>query len=167
MITIIYTRGQALINPDTSYTSKPRHLLVLSNTATTVEVMGDKTGYVSSGDYYVIVDYHLEDGSGALDQGDVGSAPSEDFEEDVRPGGDGLVDIGADEATDSYVPSTDTIDPASKTLPLSQWVSTSAFDVSHVANDGESGVSAGGAVLQQGRGRVSAGGSVCWRDAEL
>ena len=130
----------SLINPDTSYTSKPRHLLVLSNTATTVEVMGDKTGYVSSGDYYVIVDYHLEDGSGALDQGDVGSAPSEDFEEDVRPGGDGVVDIGADEATDSYVPSTDTIDPASKTLPLSQWVSTSAFDVSHVANDGESGV---------------------------
>lgn len=47
-------------------------------------------------------DYHLSDGSPCIDAGTAAGAPSEDFEGDARPEGDG-VDVGADEyvATES------------------------------------------------------------------
>ena len=46
-------------------------------------------------------DYHLQNGSAALDRGGISAAPAQDFEGDDRPGTDGLVDIGVDEADEA------------------------------------------------------------------
>ena len=84
-----------LINPDTS---QQVQALIVSNTETSIIVSGNVTDFVQNGDGYQLVDYHIQNGSAALDRGEVVSAPSVDFESDPRPGGDGLVDIGVDEA---------------------------------------------------------------------
>jgi len=88
-----------LLNADTS---QRQQALIVANTATTIEVVGNATGGIAAGDAYKVIDYHLRDGSQALDRGLVTGAPTVDFEGDPRPGGDGLVDIGADEAPDGY-----------------------------------------------------------------
>jgi len=49
-------------------------------------------------------DYHLQNGSACIDHGLVSSAPSEDLDGNPRPGGDGLVDIGAYESPDEWEP---------------------------------------------------------------
>jgi hypothetical protein len=56
------------------------------------------------GDPMLDAGYHLLDGSAALDRGTSVGAPATDFEGDPRPGADGLVDIGADEAPPEYEP---------------------------------------------------------------
>ena len=49
-------------------------------------------------------DYHLRNGSPCIDSGLVSIAPSEDAEGQSRPGGDGLVDMGAYESPPAYEP---------------------------------------------------------------
>ena len=55
------------------------------STATTIEVAGDVTEYVQSGDAYRIIDYHLQFGSPAIDSGSASGAPSTDIEGIRRP----------------------------------------------------------------------------------
>jgi len=99
-----------LINVDTS---QPLQTLVAANSATTVEVVGNVAAYAGSGDTYRLVDYHLRNGSAALDRGRTAGAPTTDFDGDARPGSDSLVDIGADEADGSFVPGTGGLLPVS------------------------------------------------------
>ena len=49
-------------------------------------------------------DFHLKDGSPCIDAGLVEGAPENDFEGNVRPGGDGKVCMGAYESPDGYLP---------------------------------------------------------------
>ena len=86
-----------LINANTG---QRKHALITANTSMTVEVVGDLTVYVSSGDQYRIVDYHLTYGSAAIDAGTLGGAPSTDFEGESRPFNLDC-DIGADEFVDT------------------------------------------------------------------
>ena len=86
-----------LVNCDTG---QRMQALITANTATTVEVVGDVTGYAASDDAYVMVDYHLMSGSGAKDEGTATGAPATDFESDARPI-DSFFDIGFDEFLDT------------------------------------------------------------------
>ena len=74
--------------------------LIVDNTATTIEVLGDLVGQVSAGAEYRIVDYHISNGSPCIDTGTDQGAPTSDIEGNVRP-----VDIlgqGADETGTEY-----------------------------------------------------------------
>lgn len=113
---------------------------IVSNTTTTLEVAGDKDYYGNLGSTYKIADYHLADGSAALDRGDPALAPPADFEDDARPGADGLVDIGADEATAVFAPPADTADPISFVSPVTDLVTSPVFDLAYLATDAESGI---------------------------
>jgi len=65
-------------------------------------------------------DFHLQDGSAAIDQGTTNDPriPTFDFEYDMRPGSDGLIDIGVDEVDSGYFPfPTPTISPTATTAP--------------------------------------------------
>ncbi len=49
-------------------------------------------------------DYHLRDGSPAIDRGSISLATPLDMDGNPRPGGDGKVDVGAYETSDEYLP---------------------------------------------------------------
>jgi len=126
-----------LVNPATSTWVQA---LIVANTDTTLVVVGDFSSVVSVGDPYQVLDYHLADGSSALDKADEASAPSQDFDGDPRPGGDALVDLGADEAASSYVPGPDTQLPVSTVTEMAAARTTASFAVPYLASDAESGV---------------------------
>jgi hypothetical protein len=128
-------RGR-LINADTTQRFQA---LVASNTATQVVVVGD-VSFAASGDTYCMLDYHLQNGSYALDRGTTTGAPVTDFEGDARPGTDAKVDIGVDEAPDAYAPPPDTTAPVSRAYGLAPVVNTAIFDVPYAASDSETGV---------------------------
>ena len=119
-----------MINPNTA---QRRQCMITSNTQTTIiviDLLGDAAGYTGLGDTYGFLDYHLQNGSNALDRGDVDSASDHDFEGDARPGDDGLVDIGVDEAPGGYVPETETDPPVSRVLTLpSATVATTTLEL--------------------------------------
>ena len=62
-----------------------RQAYITGNTATTIEVVGDLTGYVAKGNKYKIIDYHLWDDSPCIDTGTSRGAPMTDIEGNVRP----------------------------------------------------------------------------------
>ena len=105
-----------LINPNTA---QYLQALIVENTATSIAVAGACYTFVTLGDPYQVIDYHLQPGSAAIDQGRDVSDPAfgsvmDDFDGDARGvDGDGLgpatgdgsdYDIGADEAPDITVP---------------------------------------------------------------
>lgn len=49
-------------------------------------------------------DYHLRDGSPAIDRGSLSLSTPVDIDGNPRPGGDGKVDVGAYESSDEYMP---------------------------------------------------------------
>ena len=126
-----------LINLDASQRSQVQ---ITSNTAASIDVLNDVRGYVSVGDRYRLVDYHLRDGSSALDRGTTVTAPACDFEGEARPGTDGLVDIGIDEAPSGFLPPPDLNPPVSRVSPLPPAITTDVFDVPYTASDGETAV---------------------------
>ncbi len=71
--------------------------LIVANTDTTIDVMGDFTERQPATLQVVIPNYHIGDGSRALWHGTVDGAPVDDIDGDTRPGTDTYVDIGADE----------------------------------------------------------------------
>jgi hypothetical protein len=93
----------SLLNPNTS---QRRQVFITANTATTIQVVGDLTGYVASEDTYQLIDYHLLHGSPCIDVGTQDAVPSTDMDGNPRPidiaglGADRTgteFDIGADE----------------------------------------------------------------------
>jgi parallel beta-helix repeat protein len=91
-----------LLNPDTS---QNKQFVIVSNTATTINVWGNVTPIADKGDTYQVLDYHLQVTSPCIDSGCLITGLTEDFEGDPRPfdgtsepRGDGSdYDIGADE----------------------------------------------------------------------
>jgi len=83
-----------LINADTGQRGQA---LIIANDATSVTVQGDATGYAGIGDAYVVVDYHLEWTSAAIDAGTSVGAPADDLDGLPRPSL-AAHDIGAYEA---------------------------------------------------------------------
>ncbi|MCX7045271.1 MAG: right-handed parallel beta-helix repeat-containing protein [Candidatus Sumerlaeota bacterium] len=114
--------------------------VIFDNTTTMIIVAGDVTGYAGVSTPYALVDYHLTSGSAALDRGAAAGAPATDFDSDPRPGGDGLVDIGPDEAPDAYLPPPDGTAPVSMVVGLPDVETTATFPVPYLAADGASGV---------------------------
>ncbi|MHC4762225.1 MAG: right-handed parallel beta-helix repeat-containing protein [Planctomycetota bacterium] len=84
------------INPNTD---QSRHVIITANTATSIEVLGDVTSYVSNGSPYQIIDYHLLDASPCAQTGDPNySAEPNEVDLDYQPRVvAGRVDIGGDE----------------------------------------------------------------------
>ena len=117
-------------------------MLVLDNTATAIRVLGDATEWVTDYASWQVMDYHLRNGSAALDRGAGDSAAPGDFEGDVRPGADGLYDIGADEAPAAYAAAPDSAAPVSSVAALPDEVTSATFNIQALASDAESGVAA-------------------------
>lgn len=88
------------INPNMT---QPLQFYIVKNTRNTITVWGDASVHTSAGSAYQIYDYHLADGSPAIDRANVSLAPPDDFDGDARPGTDGKADIGYDEAPDSFI----------------------------------------------------------------
>ena len=128
--------GQTM-NPTTS---SLREAVVTSNTTTVIEVSGDMTQDVSAGISFSLTDYHLQNGSYALDRGTTVTAPQADMDGDPRPGADGLVDIGADEAEASWEPPADITPPTILPLWGADFQRTLTFDVNWWAWDSETGL---------------------------
>jgi hypothetical protein len=78
--------------------------LIIANTGSTIDVLGDFTEKEPAYLHVVIPDYHIGDGSRALWHGTADGAPIYDIDGDPRPGSDGLVDIGADEGVPGWRP---------------------------------------------------------------
>ncbi len=114
--------------------------LITSNDIHTIVVVGDVSGWVHSGDTFQLIDYHLQDASAALDRGDPSSATMVDFDGDDRPGEDGLVDMGMDEADPAFLPAPDLIPPISEVLPLAAHYIANPVSIDYMALDGESSV---------------------------
>ena len=62
-----------------------RQAYITANTATTIEVVGDLTGYVAKGHKYEIIDYHIRDKSPCVDAGTSVDIPMIDVEGNPRP----------------------------------------------------------------------------------
>lgn len=126
-----------LINIDTS---QQRQGWITSNTATRIIATGvlDRTKG-KSGARYQLIDCHLLDQSPALDSGSPAGAPAIDYDGEVRPGEDGLYDVGADEAPGSFAPY-DVIAPVSAVSPLAAATTTSTLSVAFTASDAETAV---------------------------
>jgi hypothetical protein len=86
-----------LINPNTA---QSQHALIVANDGQTITVKGDVLANVSQDDAYVVVDYHLKDGSSAIDAGTASGAPADDSDGESRPF-NGVHDIGSDEFVDT------------------------------------------------------------------
>ena len=73
------------INANMSDPDQRRQAYITANTATTIEVVGDLTGYVAKGDKYKIMDYHLREESLCIDTGTGIGCPTIDIEGNPRP----------------------------------------------------------------------------------
>jgi hypothetical protein len=114
--------------------------LVTSNSAVRIEVVGDVSAVASLARGWRVADYHLTNGSAALDRATSANAPVADFEGDARPGSDGRFDLGADEAPGAYEPPEDSTAPVSAALALDPLQTQAVFEVAFLASDAESGL---------------------------
>ncbi|MBN1297374.1 hypothetical protein JXA80_11385 [bacterium] len=126
-----------LINTDTT---QFQIAWIVANTETTIDVAGDYSPIASSGDTYSFMDFHIQNGSAALDRGWEESAPSVDIDGESRPGNDSLFDIGADEAPGEYLPADDVTPPISFIVDLPDESFEPSIVIPYLASDGESGV---------------------------
>ena len=111
-----------------------------SNTETTIVAIGELTGTVVSGTEFILLDYHLSDGSAALDRADLLTTLENDIDGDARPGSDLLYDTGCDEAPAEYLPPPDTEDPESYVLALPEFFNEQVIDLPYFFYDANSGV---------------------------
>lgn len=102
-------------------------------------MVGDARASTKAGDRYKVIDYHLLDGSGALDRGTLAGAPGADLEGNPRPGADGRVDLGVYEAPGAYVVR-DITKPQSAVLALPALITSARFQVGFAASDIEGAV---------------------------
>jgi hypothetical protein len=76
------------INASVSFGGVPmqrRQAYITANTATTIEVVGDLTGYAEKFHLYKVSDYHIQKGSPCVDTGTIFGAPRIDIEQNPRP----------------------------------------------------------------------------------
>jgi hypothetical protein len=112
-------------------------ILILSNTATTLEVAFDQRARASVGASYRILDYHLGDGSAAIDRGAAAAAAVRDDDNEVRLAVDAQCDLGVDEAPASYVAAPDLSPPVSQVGALPAGTRAPAFEIPYQALDPE------------------------------
>jgi hypothetical protein len=113
--------------------------LIIGNTATTITAIGSAPS-VGAGTAYRVLDFHLQDGSAALDHGELTAAPATDAEGTPRPGADGWVDIGPYEAPAAYLPATDTQPPDSRVADLATASGKATVSIPFLASDAQGGV---------------------------
>lgn len=90
-----YTQGELIGKLVLVDSAQYRQAWVVSNDATTIEVYGDVSALVSAGvTNYEFMDYNIQRGSSAIDEGRTTGAPSTDYDGNVRPFGPSF-DIGA------------------------------------------------------------------------
>ncbi len=65
-------------------TARTFEFRIVDNTSTAVLIQGDRAR-VGAGNPYRVIDYHLEDGSEAVDRGEAGNAPNVDLDGSPRP----------------------------------------------------------------------------------
>jgi len=76
------------INASVSFGGEPtqrRQAYITANTDTTIEVVGNLTGYVARFQKYKVTDYHIQKGSPCIDTGTIFGAPTTDIEGNRRP----------------------------------------------------------------------------------
>lgn len=88
-------------------------------------------------------DLHLLNGSAALDRGAFVDGAPDDIDGDIRGDGDGLADIGADEAPPAFVPPVDDTPPISRLDPIPAGSTSQLIVLSWRGSDSGSGVSYG------------------------
>ncbi|NQU45306.1 VCBS repeat-containing protein [bacterium] len=137
--TASFTPAQLAGEAINANTGQKLYSYILDNTTTSVIVFGDASTIAGLGASYKVADFHLRDGSQALDRASSTSI-SEDFESEARPGADGLFDIGVDEADPSFTPPPDTGAPISFAADLAEAQTTAIFHVPFRASDSESGI---------------------------
>ena len=88
---------------------KPRELLIVSWTNGEIEAVGPMAAVLRGMEpgerppvFFNLPDYHITEGSAALDNARLDKVPPNDMDGEVRPGSDGMADIGADEADSSW-----------------------------------------------------------------
>ena len=153
--------------------AQPTQTLVLDNTATTVRVVGNASAWAPAGGAWQVVDYHLRDGSAALDRGEPCGLAPDDFEGDARPGADGLYDIGADEAPAAFLPPSEGAAPISFVSALPANVTSVTLPLQIIASDDASGVASvhvyyrrnGGSWTQYPDAATSVSASTAWKVA--
>jgi hypothetical protein len=109
------------INASVSFGGVPlqrRQAYITANTATTIEVIGDLTGYVAKFHKYEVNDYHIQKGSSCIDTGTVFGAPTTDIEGNPRP-----VDlVDASDITESNPNGDSIVDTLDLILVGSNWL---------------------------------------------
>ncbi|MHC4655194.1 MAG: choice-of-anchor Q domain-containing protein [Planctomycetota bacterium] len=93
-----FIRGQLVGRLIGVAAANARQALVTANTATTIEVVGDVSEYVTAGDSYRLIDYRLQNDSPCIDAGTAKNSSKTDIE--GRPRGGNKPDIGAYEMAD-------------------------------------------------------------------
>ncbi len=101
--TLSYTNGSfmpgQLVGRLIAFRAKnARQDLITANTATSIEVVGDVSEYVTPGDSYSLLDYHLQNDSPCIEAGTAKDASKTDIE--GKPRGGNKPDIGAYEMAD-------------------------------------------------------------------
>ena len=126
-----------LINPESS---QSKHTIILNNTQTTIDIFGDYTEMVHAGDFYNLFDVHLQNGSAALDHGSLDEAILVDFENNPRPGPDGFIDMGMDEAPAAFNPPEEFEKPQSFVCNNQEIAVSNSISICYKASDAESGI---------------------------
>jgi len=109
------------INASVSFGGEPtqrRQAHITANTATTIEVIGDLTGYVSRLHNYKVTDYHIQKGSPCIDTGTIFGAPTTDIEGNPRP-----VDIlGVEDVTEGNPNGDSSVNILDLILVVNNWL---------------------------------------------
>ena len=122
-------------------TTQMKQYFIADNTETEIYILGNATDAASISDAYTLIDYHLSNGSVALDRANLTTIPETDMDGEVRPGDDDLADIGMDEVPSEYEPPEDTQLPISCIFNAPELVIGDSYSFSFCSSDTESGVS--------------------------
>lgn len=129
--------ARCLINPNVAL---QHQFLIQDNTTSTIVLWGDATIWTHQGDTWKLADYHLAAGSDALNRGALSGSPATDIDGEARPGADGMIDIGADEAPAAFLPGPDSTPPISQVKALPTMITSSTLSLPVTLTDDQSGI---------------------------
>jgi hypothetical protein len=138
------------VNPDIT---QPLEFYIVGSDSTHLTVLGDASAIALDTKTYRVDSLHLANGSNALDRGNLSApgVPADDIDGEERPGLDGTVDIGSDEAPGAYAPPADMTAPVSYVTGLGVSQSTTTFGVPYLASDNGSGLQSVRLFYRRGR----------------